>query len=58
MFSDEESALDAALNPDYDEEMRDLIRDLWETDFCPVATQLLNRIEAHQSNFEPLEQPT
>lgn len=55
---DEEAAMDASLNPEFDEEMRDYIHDVWESDFCPVATQLLHRIEAHMSNFEPLEHPS
>ena len=58
MIVDEETALDASLNPDYDEEMLDFIRETWEVDFCPVANQLLHRIESHTSNFEPLEGPS
>ena len=57
-ISDEESALDASLNPEYDEAMRDYIQEVWETEFCPVASQLLQRIESNSSQLEPLEQPS
>ena len=50
--------MNSALNPDFDEAMRDFIHDMWDTEFCPVATQLLNRIEAHASDLEPLDQPS
>ena len=50
--------MDASVNPEFDEEMRDFIHDVWETDFCPVATQLLNRVEAHMSHMEPLDPPS
>ncbi|XP_070568677.1 armadillo repeat-containing protein 2-like isoform X2 [Ptychodera flava] len=53
-YLDEEAALDA----DLDEETRELLRSLWETDFCPVAQQLLNRIEKHHTDLVPLEQPS
>jgi len=57
-FLDEESALDPALNPDYDETMQDYIAEAWEDQFCPVASSLLHRIESHSSQFEPLEGPS
>ena len=57
-FVDEETALDASSNPDYDEEMLDLVKETWETEFCPVATPLLHRIESHMSKFEPLDGPS
>jgi len=37
--------------------MKSFVRSAWETDFCPVANDLLNRIEAHQSRFEALTPP-
>ena len=39
------------------EEMRDFIYEAW-SEFNEVASQLLQRIEKHQSEFEPLDQPS
>ncbi|KAK2154942.1 hypothetical protein LSH36_253g04000 [Paralvinella palmiformis] len=44
-----------------DSDLGDLLQfhhNVWETEFYPVATQLLSRIEEHQSNFVPLDQPS
>lgn len=49
---DDEAVLDDA---DVDEEMRDFVRATWESEFCPVASDLLARIESHQSQLEPLK---
>ena len=53
LFPDKESAFDEQLS-EMDEEFQDYVMDSWETQFCPVAEQLLQRLESHQSNFEPL----
>ncbi|CAH1799821.1 unnamed protein product [Owenia fusiformis] len=53
-FLDEETAMAPSFTEEFDEEMREFFHENWETDFCPVASQLLNRIEEHQSDFEPL----
>lgn len=37
-----------------DEEMREYFQDAWKTEFCPVASDLLRRIEEHQSHLEPI----
>jgi len=50
--ADDEALLDDA---DVDDEMKDYVRSTWESDFCPVASDLLTRIETHQSQFEPLK---
>ena len=39
-------------------EMNDYTLHVWRTDFRPVAKQLLERIDAHQSDFETLDQPS
>ena len=54
---DEEAALDAALTPNYDEEMQDYIQQIWDSEFCPAAADLLKRIETHASKFELLQNP-
>jgi len=36
-------------------EMKDYYLTTWQSDFCPVASDLLNRIEVNQSQFEPLQ---
>ncbi|XP_060572268.1 armadillo repeat-containing protein 2-like isoform X3 [Ruditapes philippinarum] len=52
-FLDKENVYDSELTQ-MDEDLQEYIMDCWETQFCPVAEQLLNRIESHNSNFEPL----
>jgi hypothetical protein len=52
-FTDKENVYDSELTQ-MDEDLQEYIMDCWETQFCPVAEQLLNRIESHNSNFEPL----
>ncbi|XP_064628515.1 armadillo repeat-containing protein 2-like isoform X2 [Lineus longissimus] len=54
-YLDDEAALDNSVMSSLDAEMREFMSDKWEADFCPVASQLLDRIERHQSEFEPLE---
>jgi len=53
VFTDKESAFDAELS-EMEEGFQDFIFETWETQFCPVADQLLQRIETHNSDFEPL----
>lgn len=40
---------------EYEDEMKDYQLQIWRSDFYPVASQLLQRIESHQSNFVPLD---
>ncbi|XP_064615586.1 armadillo repeat-containing protein 2-like [Liolophura sinensis] len=54
---DEEAAMDVSVNDEMEEEVRCIVHDMWKADFCPVASQLLHRIDSHQSKFEPLEPP-
>jgi len=53
VLTDKESAFDAELS-EMEEGFQDFIFETWETQFCPVADQLLQRIETHNSDFEPL----
>jgi hypothetical protein len=41
-----------------DEEIQEMVMDSWENQFCPVAEQLLQRIESHSSDFETLPPTT
>lgn len=57
VLTDRDSALSPSVGDMAEEEMQAYIKETWENEFCPVATQLLRRIEAHQSELEPLEAP-
>ena len=57
VLTDRDSALSPSVGDMVEEEMQAYIQETWENEFCPVATQLLRRIEAHQSELEPLEAP-
>jgi len=37
-------------------DMKDYYLTTWQSDFCPVASDLLSRIELNQSQLEPLQQ--
>ncbi|KAK7108771.1 armadillo repeat-containing protein 2-like isoform X1 [Littorina saxatilis] len=56
-YLDRDSALATCLDAEEEAEMQEYIQETWENEFCPVATQLLRRIESHQSELEPLESP-
>ncbi|XP_076467000.1 armadillo repeat-containing protein 2-like isoform X2 [Babylonia areolata] len=60
-YLDRDSALSSVLGEgaggEEDGEMQEYITETWENEFCPVATQLLRRMEAHASPLEPLEAP-
>ncbi|XP_072036074.1 armadillo repeat-containing protein 2-like [Amphiura filiformis] len=51
---DEETALDTPENADWDEETQDFMRSYWHSEFCPVASQLLQRVERCQSALVPI----
>lgn len=55
---DRESALDLSFKDEADDEMTDYFEETWTEQFCPVAEQLLQRIETHQSDLEPLDNPS
>jgi hypothetical protein len=54
-YTDEESALTDSVLASMDEDTQDYVRDRWDTEFCPVAQQLLHRLEKCQSKFDVLE---
>ncbi|XP_077976890.1 armadillo repeat-containing protein 2-like [Glandiceps talaboti] len=56
-YLDEETAIDGS-NNDMDDETREYLKSVWESDFCPVAQQLLNRVEKYHTDLVPLEQPS
>ncbi|KAF6364058.1 armadillo repeat containing 2 [Rhinolophus ferrumequinum] len=52
-FLDEELALDGS----FDQDLKNYHKLHWETEFKPVAQQLLNRIQSHHTFLEPLPIP-
>ncbi|EPQ18646.1 Armadillo repeat-containing protein 2 [Myotis brandtii] len=53
-FLDEELALDGS----FDQDLKNYHKLHWETEFKPVAQQLLNRIQSHHTFLEPLPIPS
>ncbi|XP_051020270.1 armadillo repeat-containing protein 2 [Acomys russatus] len=53
-FLDEELALDGS----FDQDLKSYHRLHWETEFRPVAQQLLERIQSHHTFLEPLPVPS
>ncbi|MBZ3879329.1 Armadillo repeat-containing protein 2 [Sciurus carolinensis] len=53
-FLDEELALDGS----FDQDLKNYHKLHWETEFKPVAQQLLNRIQSHHTFLEPLPVPS
>ncbi|XP_033636012.1 armadillo repeat-containing protein 2-like [Asterias rubens] len=53
-FLDEDTAMEAPEGVDWDPETMDFMRSNWRTEFCPVAAQLLNRVEQHQADLVPI----
>ncbi|XP_077018709.1 armadillo repeat-containing protein 2 isoform X2 [Tamandua tetradactyla] len=53
-FLDEEQALGGS----FDQDLRNYHKLHWETEFKPVAQQLLNRIQSHHTFLEPLPIPS
>ncbi|XP_062042569.1 armadillo repeat-containing protein 2 isoform X2 [Lepus europaeus] len=53
-FLDEELALDGS----FDQDLKNYHKLHWETEFKPVAQQLLNRIQRHHTFLEPLPMPS
>ncbi|XP_045721231.1 armadillo repeat-containing protein 2 [Mirounga angustirostris] len=53
-FLDEELALDGS----FDRDLKNYHKLQWETEFKPVAQQLLNRIQSHHTFLEPLPIPS
>ena len=57
-YSDEEVALEVPEDADWDAETQQLMKSYWKTEFCPVASQLLDRIEHHHSDLIPIDSPS
>ena len=36
-------------------EMKDYYLATWKSEFCPIASELLSRVEVNQSQLEPLQ---
>ncbi|XP_030851091.1 armadillo repeat-containing protein 2 [Strongylocentrotus purpuratus] len=57
-YLDEEVALEVPEDADWDAETQQLMKSYWKTEFCPVASQLLDRIEHHHSDLIPIDSPS
>ncbi|KAK3593875.1 hypothetical protein CHS0354_011480 [Potamilus streckersoni] len=60
-YLDKENAIEMSEMSDDnsdEDEYQQWILESWESQFSPVAEQLLQRIDSHQSKFEPLDQPS
>ena len=41
-----------------DDETKRIVENLWRGQFCPVASRLLQRVEAHLTDLEPIHGST
>ncbi|XP_035677408.1 armadillo repeat-containing protein 2-like [Branchiostoma floridae] len=57
-FLEEDVVLGVPEASDWDREMREYMQSVWRGRFCPVATQLLDRVDSHHTDLEPLEPPS
>ncbi|XP_022081750.1 armadillo repeat-containing protein 2-like isoform X2 [Acanthaster planci] len=53
-FLDEDTAMETPEDIEWDAETREFMRSYWRTEFCPVASQLLDRVEKHQADLVPI----
>lgn len=53
-FLDENVAIGSENSDDMDEETQRIVGNLWRRQFCPVAVRLLQRVESHLSDLEPI----
>ncbi|XP_066275895.1 armadillo repeat-containing protein 2-like [Branchiostoma lanceolatum] len=56
-FLDEDVVMSVPEASDWDREMKEYMQSVWKDRFCPVATQLLDRVDSHHTDLEPLEPP-
>ncbi|CAH1229269.1 ARMC2 [Branchiostoma lanceolatum] len=56
-FLDEDVVMSVPEASDWDREMKEYMQSVWRERFCPVATQLLDRVDSHHTDLEPLEPP-
>ncbi|XP_078699487.1 armadillo repeat-containing protein 2-like [Branchiostoma floridae x Branchiostoma belcheri] len=57
-FLEEDVVMSVPEASDWDREMREYMQSVWRDRFCPVATQLLDRVDSHHTDLEPLEPPS
>ena len=58
IFSDPALALDYENDEDTGDDTMEYLTETWENQFQPVASLLLERIESHHSELEPLSFPS
>lgn len=54
-FLDEQVVLGLESSDEMDEETRRIVGSLWRDQFCPVAARLLQRVESHLTDLEPIQ---
>jgi len=57
-YLDEDVALDPSELEAAESNIPELLRDMWEGQFVPVAEHLLERVKSHHSDLVPLESPS
>ncbi|PIK50968.1 putative armadillo repeat-containing protein 2 [Apostichopus japonicus] len=54
-YLDEEVAMEIPDDVTWDEETQEFMRSYWRSEFCPVASQLLSRVEGCQGDLIPID---
>ncbi|XP_015772193.1 PREDICTED: armadillo repeat-containing protein 2-like [Acropora digitifera] len=57
-YLDEDTALDPAGVETAESNILEVLRDMWEEQFVPVAQHLLQRLKTHHTDLVPLESPS
>lgn len=57
-LADEDTALDPAGVEAAESNILEVLRDMWEEQFVPVAQHLLQRLKTHHTDLVPLESPS
>lgn len=55
---DEDTALDTSELEAAESNIPEVLRDMWEGQFVPVAQHLLQRLKSHHTDLVPLESPS
>ena len=58
VLTDEDTALDPAGVDAAESNILEVLRDMWEEQFVPVAQHLLQRLKTHHTDLVPLESPS
>lgn len=58
VLADEDTALDPAGVETAESNILEVLRDMWEEQFVPVAQHLLQRLKTHHTDLVPLESPS